>query len=102
MGRWRTSSRRRARSRAPTCAAIARCRFRTSAGVAAATHLHAVVREDDDDSGTKEFSTWAVLAADDSRLDALRRLPDWRPLVGRAGTTWTDSYSNMVNILELG
>jgi len=72
------------------------------ASVAAATHLHAVLREDDDDSGGKESSTWAVLADSDRRLDVLRRVPGWQPLPKRAGTTWTDGYSNIVSILEVG
>ena len=74
------------------------------ASVAAATGLQARTRFDPlwDKASGRAASQWVVLAEDPGRLAALPAQRGWRSLRTRAGTTWTDDYSNIVSILKLG
>lgn len=59
-----------------------------------------LVDTEDSDDGDCYGTTWVVLAADPSELDALPR-HNGQPLTAMAGLrTWTDDYSNLFQILK--
>jgi len=64
--------------------------------------LAAVVRSDDDADPPASISTWVVLARRDADLDRLRTRPDWEPAVPGDIRAWTDDYSSLLQVLDVG
>ncbi|MCY7374145.1 MAG: fused MFS/spermidine synthase [Spirochaetaceae bacterium] len=62
----------------------------------------AVVRNDDDAELPASISTWVVLARRDADLDRLRTRPDWDPAVAGDTRAWTDDYSSLLEVLDIG
>lgn len=62
----------------------------------------AVVRNDDDADLPASVSTWVVLARRDADLDRLRTRPDWDPAVAGDTRAWTDDYSSLLQVLDIG
>jgi len=64
--------------------------------------MAAVVRRDIDAELLGSVSTWVVLARRDADLDRLRTRPDWEPAVAGDTRAWTDDYSSLLQVLDVG
>ncbi len=64
--------------------------------------MAAVVRRDVDTEALGSVSTWVVLARRDADLDRLRTRPDWEPAVAGDTRAWTDDYSSLLQVLDVG
>jgi len=62
----------------------------------------AVVRRDYAARSPGSVSTWVVLARSDADLDRLRTRPGWVPAVAGGTRAWTDDYSSLVQVLDVG
>jgi spermidine synthase len=69
---------------------------------AARLGMSGVVRVDDRATRVKTTSTWVVLGRRSADLDALRARPGWRPLPAPTVRPWTDDYTSLFRVLELG
>ena len=64
--------------------------------------MAAVVRKDLAVDYPRSASVWVVLARRDADLDRLRTRPFWEPAVAGDTRAWTDDYSSLVQVLDLG
>jgi SAM-dependent methyltransferase len=64
--------------------------------------MAAVVREDGVAPDPASVSTWVVLARRQGDLDRLLTRPGWEPAVAGDTRGWTDDYSSLVQVLDLG
>jgi hypothetical protein len=64
--------------------------------------MAAVVREDGVAPDPASVSTWVVLAREQADLDRLLTRPGWEPAVAGDTRGWTDDYSSLVQVLDLG
>jgi len=64
--------------------------------------MAAVVRRDDTADPPGAVSTWVVLARRDADLDRLRTRPEWGPAVAGSTRAWTDDYSSLLQVLDIG
>jgi SAM-dependent methyltransferase len=62
----------------------------------------ALVRRDDQAEPPAAISTWVVLARRSPDLDRLRTRPGWEPVPVDGTRAWTDDYSSLVQVLDLG
>lgn len=72
------------------------------AAQAEALGMSSVVRVDAAVQYPASASTWVVLAREDTDLDRLRDRPGWRPALANGARAWTDDYSSLVQVLDLG
>jgi len=72
------------------------------AAQADALGMAAVVRRDVYTETLGSVSTWVVLARQDADLDRLRTRPDWEPAVAGDTRAWTDDYSSLLQVLDVG
>jgi hypothetical protein len=64
--------------------------------------MSALVRVDAAAEYPASSSTWVVLARDGADLDRLRDRPGWRPARADGARAWTDDYSSLVQVLDVG
>jgi SAM-dependent methyltransferase len=62
----------------------------------------ALVRRDDQAEMPASISTWVVLARDTADLDRLRTRPGWERVRVDGARPWTDDYSSLVQVLDVG
>jgi SAM-dependent methyltransferase len=62
----------------------------------------ALVRRDDRAELPASISTWVVLARRSADLDRLRTRPGWEPVRDDGARPWTDDYSSLVEVLDVG
>jgi SAM-dependent methyltransferase len=62
----------------------------------------ALGRRDDRAETPASISTWVVLARRSADLDRLRTRPGWDPVPADGARPWTDDYSSLVQVLDVG
>jgi spermidine synthase len=72
------------------------------AAQARALGMVALVRRDDAAEQPASISTWVVLARRSADLDRLRTRPGWEPVRDEGARPWTDDYSSLVQVLDVG
>lgn len=64
--------------------------------------MTALARTDDSVDTPASVSTWVVLAREDADLDRLRTRDGWEPVPVAGARAWTDDYSSLVQVLDIG
>jgi len=72
------------------------------AAQAADLGMAALVRTDSAVAPPAAVSTWVVLARRDGDLGRLRARPGWEPVPVDGTRAWTDDYSSLVQVLDVG
>lgn len=72
------------------------------AAQADALGMSSLVRVDAAVAYPASTSRWVVLAKEDADLEPLRDRPGWRPALANGARAWTDDYSSLVQVLDVG